>query len=32
MVVVIMANVVTDFFNRRAKVIILTIFTYAALC
>ena len=30
--VVVVANHVTDFFRRRAKVIILTIFTYAALC
>ena len=31
-VVVVVADSVTDFFYRRAKVILLTIFTYAALC
>jgi hypothetical protein len=30
--VVIVADYITEFFYRRAKVIILTIFTYAALC
>jgi hypothetical protein len=31
-VVVVAADLLTEFFRRRAKVIVLTIFTYAALC
>lgn len=31
-VVLFMADIITDFFSRRAKVLVLTIFTYAALC
>jgi len=30
--VLVTADIITDFFYRRAKVIVLTIFTYAALC
>ena len=30
--VIVVADYITDFFYRRAKVIILTAFTYAALC